>query len=173
MKRTRIFIAAAAATAASASAVACANQSVPYAQAGRTATAATAGPGSPAARESRAATVGLRRTNLGSILVNSSGRTLYEFTRDRTNKDSCAALRGCPEAWPPLKASGRPTAGPGVKASLLSSLSLPGGGKQVTYAGRPLYTYAGDGGPGETSYVGFKSFGGIWYAMNARGQAVK
>jgi predicted lipoprotein with Yx(FWY)xxD motif len=155
MKPTHIILALAAAASVSVTAVATAEEST------------------PSAHSSRAATVGLHRTNLGSILVNGSGRTLYEFTRDRTNKNSCAAIRGCPETWPPLKASGRPTAGAGVKASLLSSISLARGAKQVTYAGRALYTYAGDSGPGETSYVGIKAFGGTWYAMNARGQAVK
>jgi predicted lipoprotein with Yx(FWY)xxD motif len=47
------------------------------------------------------------------------------------------------------------------------------GGKQVTYAGHPLYTYSGDSGPGQTSYVGAKSFGGTWYAINASGGTVK
>ncbi|MFI4993711.1 MAG: hypothetical protein ACHQCH_08880 [Solirubrobacterales bacterium] len=47
------------------------------------------------------------------------------------------------------------------------------GGKQVTYAGHPLYTYSGDSGPGETSYVGEKQFGGTWYAINASGHTVK
>ncbi|MGH2903973.1 MAG: COG4315 family predicted lipoprotein [Solirubrobacteraceae bacterium] len=111
----------------------------------------------------------LRRTSLGSILVSSSGRTLYEFTRDHANKNSCAATRGCSAVWPSLKASGRPTAGPGVKASLLSTTS----GNQITYAGHPLYTYRGDSGPGKTSYVGVRSFGGTWYALNASGGTVK
>jgi predicted lipoprotein with Yx(FWY)xxD motif len=113
--------------------------------------------------------VQLRHTNLGSILVSSSGRTLYEFTRDHGKKNSCAAISGCSAAWPSLKASGRPTAGSGVKASLLSTTS----GNQVTYAGHPLYTYSGDSGPGETSYVGAKAFGGTWYAINASGGTVK
>src|ERR1700674_4939849 len=106
------------------------------------ATVASADPGAPAAHPSSAATVTLRHTSLGSILVNSSGRTLYEFTHDRTNKNTCAPISGCSEAWPSLKTSGRPTGGSGVKASLLSSINLPGGGKQVTYAGHPLYTYS-------------------------------
>jgi predicted lipoprotein with Yx(FWY)xxD motif len=137
------------------------------------ATVANAQSSVPAAHSSKAATVSLRHTSLGSILVSSSGRTLYEFSRDRGGKNSCAAIRGCSEAWPSLKASGSLTAGPGVKASLLSSTSVPGGGKQVTYAGHPLYTYAGDSGPGETSYVGVKKFGGAWYALSASGGTVK
>jgi predicted lipoprotein with Yx(FWY)xxD motif len=151
MKRTYVFLAVALASAASAATVASAQTSL------------------PAAHSSRAATVQLRHTSLGSILVSSSGRTLYEFTRDHAGKSSCATISGCSEIWPSLKASGHPTAGSGVKASLLSSTS----GHQVTYAGHPLYTYSGDSGPGETSYVGAKQFGGTWYAIKASGGTVK
>jgi hypothetical protein len=42
-----------------------------------------------------------------------------------------------------------------------------------TYAGHPLYTYSADSGPGKTSYVGAKQFGGTWYAINASGGTVK
>ncbi len=152
MKRTPyVFLAVALASAASAATVTSAQRSLPV------------------ARSSRAATVQLRHTNLGSILVSSSGRTLYEFTRDHAKKNSCAPIKGCSAVWPSLKASGRPTAGSGVKASLLSTTS----GNQVTYAGHSLYTYSGDSGPGETSYVGAKMFGGTWYAINASGGTVK
>jgi predicted lipoprotein with Yx(FWY)xxD motif len=151
MKRTYVFLAVALATAASA------------------ATVASAQSNHPAARPSRTATVQLRHTSLGSILVSSSGRTLYEFTRDHGSKNSCAAISGCSAVWPSLKTSGHPTAGPGVKASLLSTTS----DHQVTYAGHPLYTYTADSGPGDTSYVGAKSFGGTWYAISASGGTVK
>jgi predicted lipoprotein with Yx(FWY)xxD motif len=151
MKRTYVFLAVALASASGAATVAGAQTSIPV------------------AHSSAATTVQLRHTSLGSILVNSSGRTLYEFTRDHGNKNSCAAISGCSAVWPSLKASGRPTAGSGIKASLLSTTS----GDQVTYAGHPLYTYSGDSGPGATSYVGAKSFGGAWYALNASGGAVK
>lgn len=131
-------------------------------------TVASAKPSIPGARLSSAATVQLRHSSLGSILVSSSGRTLYEFTRDHANKSSCTSIRGCSEIWPSLRASGRPTAGSGVRASLLST-----SGGQVSYAGHPLYLYSGDSGPGKTSYVGVKQFGGTWYALNASGGTVK
>ena len=151
MKRTYVFLGVVLATAVSATTFASAQKSL------------------PTAHSSRAATVQLRHTSLGNILVSSSGRTLYEFTRDHANKNSCVTISGCSEVWPSLKASGRPTAGSGIKASLLSTT----GGHQVTYAGHPLYTYSGDSGPGKTSYVGFKSFGGTWYALSASGANVK
>ncbi len=134
---------------------------------------AGARPASPNARASGAASVQLRHTSLGEILVSSSGQTLYEFTRDRTDHDSCVSVKGCSQVWPALRASGKPTAGAGLRSSLLSTISLAGGVKQLTYAGHPLYTYSGAYGAGETSYVGAKQFGGSWYALSASGAAVR
>jgi len=154
MKRTHLALAAAAAAAALA--------------------ATAAGAATPVAHTSRVAKVSLRKTMLGRILVNNAGHTLYLFTRDHPFKNSCMAIRECSDTWPPLKTTGRPLAGSGVRASLLSTIRLPhGGGLQVTYAGHPLYMYAVDAGPGETSYVGERVFGGNWDAVNASGHAVK
>ncbi|HWY89708.1 MAG TPA: hypothetical protein VNY31_03475 [Solirubrobacteraceae bacterium] len=136
-------------------------------------TVAGAQGGVPTAHSSRATKVQLRHTRLGNILVTSSGFTLYEFTRDHSSANTCVHIRECSGTWPALQTSGRPTAGPGVKASLLSTTRLPGGKTQVTYAGHPLYLYSGDSGPGETSYVGENAFGGRWYALNASGRTVK
>ena len=72
-----------------------------------------------------------------------------------------------------LTTTGKPKAGPGVSASKLSTITLSGGAKQVTYAGHPLYLYSFASGPGDTSYVGAMQFGGSWYAINAAGHAVK
>jgi predicted lipoprotein with Yx(FWY)xxD motif len=137
------------------------------------AVASAAHAGGPVADAGRAAKVGLRHTRLGTILVSSSGRTLYEFTRDRAHSNSCVKIRECPAIWPALQSSGKPIAGPGVRSSLLSTIKLPGGSSQVTYAGHPLYLYSGDSGPGQTSYVGESAFGGRWYAINASGHTVK
>ena len=127
----------------------------------------------PTAIASRAAKIGVRHTSIGTILVSASGRTLYEFTRDHARSNSCVKIKECSAIWPSLATSGKPTAGPGVRASLLSTITLHGGAKQVTYAGHALYLYSGDSGPGETSYVGEKAFGGTWYAINAAGHIVK
>jgi predicted lipoprotein with Yx(FWY)xxD motif len=155
VKRTQVFLLFVLLSAASASAVAGAHGVL------STATA------------SRAAKVGLRHTSVGTILVSSSGRTLYEFTRDRPRSNSCVKISGCSETWPALKTAGKPIAGPGVRASLLSTIKLPGGVTQVTYAGHALYLYTGDSGPGQTSYVGENAFGGRWYAIDASGRTVR
>jgi predicted lipoprotein with Yx(FWY)xxD motif len=135
--------------------------------------AALAHDAAPPARASAFYSVELRKTKLGKILVTSSGYTLYAFSKDSRGKDACAKIKGCLEAWPAKEAQGKPSAGPGVHASLLSTVKLPTGATQVAYAGHPLYIYAGDSGPGQTSYVGVKQFGGTWDAVNAAGHLVK
>jgi predicted lipoprotein with Yx(FWY)xxD motif len=125
----------------------------------------------PAARSTTFHTVELRKTKLGKILVNPAGSILYEFTKDHPKKSTCVKISGCSAIWLALPAQGKPSAGPGVKASLLSTITVPGAGTQVTYAGHPLYIY--EAAPTSTSYVGVSQFGGKWYAVNAKGQAVK
>jgi predicted lipoprotein with Yx(FWY)xxD motif len=155
MKRAPFLFAGVLATAASAAAV------------------AGAADGAPSAHASRVVKVQLRHTSLGKILVDASGFTLYRFTKDGRNKDACVKVSGCANTWPPLKTSGNPIAGPGVRASLLSTIRLPGGARQVTYAGHPLYGYASASERGETFYVGALQFGGTWFAVNAAGGTVK
>jgi predicted lipoprotein with Yx(FWY)xxD motif len=140
--------------------------------AGSAAAVACAGVFAAASPAAGAATVELRSSNLGMLLTNSEGFTLYEFTSDKKNKDSCVTISGCPQSWPPLTVTGAPTAGPGIKASKLSTIMLPGGARQVTYYRHPLYTYRGDAHPGETSYVGAFAFGGFWYGLTAKGRAI-
>jgi predicted lipoprotein with Yx(FWY)xxD motif len=126
---------------------------------------------SPRAHGALFHSVEVRRTKLGKILVNSAGSILFEFTKDHPKTDTCVKVTGCSAVWLALPAEGKPSAGPGVRAALLSSTKLPEGGSQVTYAGHPLYIY--EPAPKLTSYVGAKQFGGSWYALNAKGQAVK
>ena len=126
-----------------------------------------------AGASARRAKLQLRKTSVGTILVNGGGFTLYAFTKDGRNKDNCANIRGCLGLWPVVATSGKAIAGRGVKSSLIGAITLKGGTKQVTYAGHPLYTYAEDGGPGMTFYVNFFQFGGFWPAVNAAGKEVK
>jgi predicted lipoprotein with Yx(FWY)xxD motif len=115
----------------------------------------------------------LRNTHVGQILVNGQGFTLYAFTKDSRGHDACAQISHCLTAWPAVTTSGKPIAGKGVRSSLIGTITLKGGVKQVTYAGHPLYTYIGDTGPGQTFYVNFLQFGGRWPAVNASGAEVK
>jgi predicted lipoprotein with Yx(FWY)xxD motif len=133
--------------------------------AGGVATAATAA----TATAARSATVKLASTSLGKILVDGSGFTVYVFSKDGRNQDTCIKVSGCTAVWPPLTTSGRPSAGRGVKSSLLGTISIGHGRKQVTYDGHALYTYTGDSGPAQTDYVGQSASGGVWDAITASG----
>ena len=125
------------------------------------------------ARSSAGTKVSLRRTELGMILVSSRGRTLYAFTKDARDKDRCVTTAGCTGAWPVVSTKAQPRAGRGVKASKLSSIKLGDGARQVTYNGRPLYTYVGDETAGDPDYVGAVQFGGTWLAVNPAGGMVR
>jgi predicted lipoprotein with Yx(FWY)xxD motif len=116
-----------------------------------------------------AASVSLRKTNLGLILVNARGHTLYLFAKDRNAKSSCNG--SCARFWPPLLSRGKPTAGPGVKA-LFGTTKRSNGSLQVIYNRHPLYTYALDKRAGQTKGEGNSLFGAKWWAVSAKGRAV-
>jgi len=118
--------------------------------------------------------VKLRNTKLGKVLAGRSGHLLYIYAPDKRNKDVCVTKNnGCMQVWPPLTTSAKPVAQGGVKKSLLGTIKLPNGKKQVTYAGHPLYNWIDDPGGGDTSYVGVTSTGGRWYAISATGKVLK
>jgi predicted lipoprotein with Yx(FWY)xxD motif len=129
---------------------------------GGAATAAT-----PKTSSGKSATVGVANTSLGSILVNASGRTLYLFKADVGTKSACTGA--CATAWPPLLATGTPTAGSGLTASKLGTTTRPGGKRQVTYNGHPLYLFIQDQKPGQTTGQGVTAFGAAWFALTPSG----
>jgi predicted lipoprotein with Yx(FWY)xxD motif len=111
--------------------------------------------------------------HLGVVLVNAKGRTLYVFMPDKHSRVTCTG--SCASFWPPLKLKGsaKPTAGGAAKAKFLGSDKNPSGGRVVTYDKWPLYTYAGDGGPGQANGQALNSSGGKWYVISAAGRIVK
>jgi predicted lipoprotein with Yx(FWY)xxD motif len=113
------------------------------------------------------ATVSLARTKLGMVLVNSRGHTLYLFAKDKNGASACSG--NCARFWPPLLSSGKPTAGSGVKRSLLGKTRRSDGRMQVTYNRHPLYTFALDKKAGQTAGQGNLAFGARWYAVSASG----
>jgi predicted lipoprotein with Yx(FWY)xxD motif len=115
-------------------------------------------------------TISLRSTKLGMILVNSRGRTLYLFAKDRSGKSACTSQ--CAQYWPPLLSQGKPTAGPGVKAALVGRTTRADGSMQVTYNKHPLYTFALDKQAGQVNGEASSNFGAKWYAVSAAGTAV-
>ena len=132
---------------------------------------ATGSAAPPKTDNGRPATVGVANDrNLGKILDDTDRRTLYLFAKDSGTKSTCTAA--CASAWPPLRASGKPTVGAGASASIVGTTPRSDGKPQVTYNGHPLYTYTGDQNPGDTNGQGLTAFGACWFALAPAGNQV-
>jgi predicted lipoprotein with Yx(FWY)xxD motif len=116
------------------------------------------------------ATLGVASSSLGSILVNSTGRTLYLFKADVGAKSPCTGAGAT--AWPPLLATAKPTAGTGLTASKLATITRSDGTQQVTYNGHPVYLFIKDKKPGQTTGQGVTAFGAAWYALTPAGSQI-
>jgi predicted lipoprotein with Yx(FWY)xxD motif len=105
---------------------------------------------------------------LGKILVDGSGKTLYLFEADKNGNSACNSS-SCIEAWPPLE--GTPTAGEGVSKAKLGTITRKDGDTQATYNGHPLYYYAPDKGGGDAEAKGqeLEQFGAEWYVLSSSG----
>ena len=87
-------------------------------------------------------------SDLGTILVDGEGLTLYLFMPDAQGPSTCEG--DCLAAWPALV--GPATAGEGVDESLLATATrADDGSEQVTYNGWPLYYFAQDSAPGDVN----------------------
>ncbi len=104
---------------------------------------------------------------LGTVLVDSEGLTVYSFAKDSGTMSSCYGA--CAEAWPPLLSKAKPTAQEGAMSSKLGTAKRKDGTLQVTYAGHPLYTFVEDHKPGEANGNGSTAFGGEWTALQVSG----
>jgi predicted lipoprotein with Yx(FWY)xxD motif len=125
----------------------------------------------PTTASGTTATLGLASgANLGEILVDSQGRSLYLFQKDAGTKSECAGA--CAAAWPPLRATGKPAIGAGLAASKVGTTARSDGQPQITYNGHPLYRYSADQKPGDTNGQGLTAFGGAWFALSSAGDMV-
>jgi predicted lipoprotein with Yx(FWY)xxD motif len=114
--------------------------------------------------------VKMASTPLGRILVDSRGITLYDFPKDKGIVSSCYGA--CAALWPPLLTTGKPVAGPGVKAALLGTTKRSDGKLEVTYNGHPLYYFVTDRKPGQTTGQGLNQFGAPWWVISPAGKEI-
>jgi predicted lipoprotein with Yx(FWY)xxD motif len=105
---------------------------------------------------------------LGEILVDGNGRTLYLFEKDESDESYCNG--DCAKVWPPETTNGDPKAGDGAQASKLGTLKREDGSTQVTYNGSPLYLYASDTKAGDAKGNELDQFGAEWYALRSSGE---
>lgn len=98
--------------------------------------------------------------NLGPIITDASGFTLYRFTKDGPNPELSACDAACAKLWPPVPADGA-LAPAGVDDALLGAVTRGDGSRQLMFDGLPLYRYAKDAKPGQVAGEGV---GKTWFA---------
>jgi predicted lipoprotein with Yx(FWY)xxD motif len=115
-----------------------------------------------------AVTVMVAESELGEILVDAEGRTLYAFTDDTNGEPTCAG--DCATAWPPLTVAGEVTVGEGLDDSDFSTVDATTGDTQVKVGDWPLYYFAQDSAPGDTNGQGV---GDKWYVVSPSGELIR
>jgi len=101
---------------------------------------------------------------VGTVLVDSKGMALYSPDQEKSGTIMCTT--GCTAIWVPLTVSGSPTGSSDI-ASKLGTVMRPDGATQVTFDGKPLYTFAEDSGPDTVTGDGAKdSFGGTSFTWH-------
>jgi predicted lipoprotein with Yx(FWY)xxD motif len=136
---------------------------------GNQTTQATQAPAAPASPSS-VMTVALKTetTQAGTVLANSHGLTLYYYSADKRGSGTSVCTGGCATAWPPLAAPVKAPAGVRLPGPL-GVISRPGGVRQVTINGFPVYLYAGDKAPGQDAGNGMA---GSWHVIKIHATAV-
>lgn len=107
----------------------------------------------------------------GAYLVDSAGWSVYLFKPDAGAKGS-TCYGACAKVWPPVLTDGEPMVSGIAKAELLGTIERKNGATQVTYNGWPLYYFAKDDEPGDTTGQDVPGFGGEWYLLTPQGKPV-
>jgi predicted lipoprotein with Yx(FWY)xxD motif len=107
-------------------------------------------------------------SDLGPILTDADGNTLYLFTNDSPGESTC--VDDCETNWPPLTVTSEDevVAAPEVEGEL-GTIERPDGSLQVAINDVPLYHFAADSAPGDTNG---HEVGGVWFAVTASGDQV-
>ena len=126
------------------------------------------GSSADAASASAAKLVSAKAISGMTVLVNSRGRAVYSPSQEKTGTIKCTG--SCTSVWPPVKAgSAKARRDSGV--GHLGTVTRSNGRKQLTYKGRPLYTFKPEG-AGKVTGDGVKdSFGGknfTWHVVKTK-----
>lgn len=104
---------------------------------------------------------------LGEIVVDGAGNTLYVFAPDAQGESTC--YETCAANWPPLVSDGEVTVGEGLSQDLVGAVTRTDGSEQVTYGGWPLYTFVRDTEAGQANGQGVND---AWFAIAPDGTPV-
>ena len=128
----------------------------------------TTGSGSSSQEASSGPTLKLASGDLGQVVVDKAGMTLYMFVPDQKQDGTPTCYGDCAEAWPALE--GEASAGSGINESLLGTVERRDGTQQATYNNLPLYHFSGDKKPGDVNGQGL---GDVWWVLDAKGTPIE
>lgn len=106
--------------------------------------------------------------DLGTVVVDQEGYTLYRFDDDTADPPTTTCVDACAEKWPPFVVDRAATLRvDGVEQSEVGLVARPDGSTQLTIGGWAVYRFGGDTEPGATEGQGM---GGSWYAVTPDGR---
>jgi predicted lipoprotein with Yx(FWY)xxD motif len=112
-------------------------------------------------------------SGIGTALVNSTGMTIYTPKSPAEVNGNIKCTGSCLSFWFPVTASSPDPAASGLPGKL-GTIHLPDGKTQLTYDGRPLYTFRLDTSPGQAHGNNYTdSFNGTtftWQVVTASGK---
>ena len=127
------------------------------------------GGGSSSSSESSAdAVLKTADSDLGEIVVDAEGRTVYVFDKDTAGDGKSVCSGDCLAKWPAVTADSDKPAVDGVTGEV-GTITRDDGSTQVTLGGMPLYLYAGDSQAGD---VTGQAVGGIWWVVGPDGAKI-
>jgi predicted lipoprotein with Yx(FWY)xxD motif len=106
--------------------------------------------------------------DLGTVVVDAEGYTLYRFDDDKAKPPTTTCVDACAKKWPPVVVDRTAKLRvDGVADADIGLLQRPDGKTQLTIKGWAVYRYSGDKAPGATDGQGV---GGTWYAITPDGK---
>jgi predicted lipoprotein with Yx(FWY)xxD motif len=132
-------------------------------------TASSAPASSPAAEPQGSVELKVADSNLGRIVVDAKGMTVYYFTKDVKDSGKSNCTGECIAAWPPVLARSDSPKVEGVTGTV-GTIPTPEGKKQITINGMPIYYWVNDKAPGDTTGQDVNK---VWYVVAPNGDMIK
>jgi len=131
---------------------------------------ATSSAGSGSTGTSADALMVTSNQTFGQIVTTGAGKTVYRYDLDKADAPKSNCTGACASLWSPVMApsSGAPMLS-GISASAVGETTAANGGKQLTLAGWPLYTYVGDTAAGQATG---QASGGTWWVVSPTGAKI-
>jgi len=107
-------------------------------------------------------------SDLGEIIVDGEGMSVYMFDKDTKDADVSACTGDCLVAWPPVLTASEEPVVEGIDGTV-GTIETPEGDYQLTVDGWPLYYYQKDVAPGD---VTGQAVGDVWWVVAPSGEKI-